>query len=115
MGAEINPGLIASLTGPTRSGESVLEGSFTRISKRYGNVTTNGGITIPGKITHGSDVSFRNPGKSVGTVTPNMGQAKRARDESINMYFGQIIEHAPTATLFLNPKEERTGLTISRR
>lgn len=48
-------------------------------------------------------------------VTHNMGQAKRASDECIYMYHGEIIEHAPTAELFLNPKEKRTAMYIEGR
>ena len=48
-------------------------------------------------------------------VTHNMGQAKRASDECIYMYLGKIIEHSPTADLFLNPKEEKTAMYIEGR
>ena len=40
-------------------------------------------------------------------VTHNMGQARRASDECIYMYLGEIIEHAPTDQLFLNPRGRR--------
>ena len=48
-------------------------------------------------------------------VTHNMGQAKRASDECIYMYLGEIIEHAPTDQLFLNPQEEKTAMYIEGR
>ena len=48
-------------------------------------------------------------------VTHNMGQAKRASDECIYMYLGEIIEHAPTDQLFLNPREEKTAMYIEGR
>lgn len=48
-------------------------------------------------------------------VTHNMGQAKRASDECIYMYLGEIVEHAPTAELFMNPREERTAMYIEGR
>ncbi len=48
-------------------------------------------------------------------VTHNMGQAKRASDECIYMYLGEIIEHSPTADLFFNPKEEQTAMYIEGR
>lgn len=48
-------------------------------------------------------------------VTHNMGQAKRASNECIYMYLGEIIEHAPTADLFMNPKEEKTAMYIEGR
>ena len=48
-------------------------------------------------------------------VTHTLGQAKRASDECIYMYLGKIIEHSPTADLFLNPKEEKTAMYIEGR
>lgn len=48
-------------------------------------------------------------------VTHNMAQAKRASDECIYMYLGEIIEHSPTAELFVNPKEEKTSMYIQGR
>ncbi len=48
-------------------------------------------------------------------VTHNMGQAKRASDECIYMYLGEIIEHSPTSELFLSPKEEKTAMYIEGR
>ncbi len=48
-------------------------------------------------------------------VTHNMGQAKRASDECIFMYLGKIVEHAPTAELFVKPKEEQTAMYIEGR
>jgi phosphate transport system ATP-binding protein len=48
-------------------------------------------------------------------VTHNMGQARRASQESIFMYMGRIIEHAPTLDLFLTPREKETELYITGR
>jgi len=48
-------------------------------------------------------------------VTHNMGQARRVSDECIFMLLGEIIEHAETAELFLNPKEEQTEMYIEGR
>ena len=48
-------------------------------------------------------------------VTHNIGQARRASDECIYMYLGEIIEHAPTDQLFLNPREEKTAMYIEGR
>ncbi len=48
-------------------------------------------------------------------VTHNMAQAKRASDECIYMYLGEIVEHSPTAELFVNPKEEKTAMYIQGR
>lgn len=48
-------------------------------------------------------------------VTHNMAQAKRASDECIYMYLGEIVEHSPTEQLFVNPKEEKTAMYIQGR
>lgn len=48
-------------------------------------------------------------------VTHNMAQAKRASDECIYMYLGEIVEHSSTEDLFLNPKEEKTAMYIQGR
>ena len=44
-----------------------------------------------------------------------MAQAKRASDECIYMYLGEIVEHSPTAQFFVNPKEEKTAMYIQGR
>ncbi len=41
-------------------------------------------------------------------VTHNMGQARRASQECIFMLMGQIIEHASTLEIFLNPRKPQT-------
>ena len=48
-------------------------------------------------------------------VTHNMAQARRASDECIYMYLGEIIEHAPTSELFLNPQKKETEMYIEGR
>ncbi|MBN1442439.1 MAG: phosphate ABC transporter ATP-binding protein [Planctomycetes bacterium] len=48
-------------------------------------------------------------------VTHNMAQARRASDECIFMLLGEIIEHAPTLDIFLNPSEERTAMYVEGR
>ena len=48
-------------------------------------------------------------------VTHNMAQARRASDECIFMYLGQIKEHAPTMELFMTPKNEQTAMYIEGR
>ncbi|MCR4411986.1 MAG: phosphate ABC transporter ATP-binding protein [Thermoguttaceae bacterium] len=45
-------------------------------------------------------------------VTHNMGQARRASQECIFMLLGEIIEHASTLDLFLNPKRPQTEIYI---
>ena len=48
-------------------------------------------------------------------VTHNMAQARRATDECIYMLLGEIIEHAETSDLFLNPKQAETEMYIEGR
>lgn len=45
-------------------------------------------------------------------VTHNMGQARRASQECIYMLMGQIIEHASTLDIFLNPRKPETETYI---
>ncbi|MFZ2494035.1 MAG: phosphate ABC transporter ATP-binding protein [Thermoanaerobaculia bacterium] len=48
-------------------------------------------------------------------VTHNMAQARRASDECIFMLLGEVVEHAPTAELFLNPRDPRSAAYIEGR
>jgi phosphate transport system ATP-binding protein len=48
-------------------------------------------------------------------VTHNMAQARRATDECIYMLLGEIIEHASTDELFLNPRRKETEMYIEGR
>jgi phosphate transport system ATP-binding protein len=48
-------------------------------------------------------------------VTHNMAQARRATDECIYMLLGEIVEHATTSELFLNPKRKETEMYIEGR
>ena len=48
-------------------------------------------------------------------VTHTMAQARRASDEAIFMLMGEFIEHAPTADLFLTPKNSKTADYIEGR
>jgi phosphate transport system ATP-binding protein len=48
-------------------------------------------------------------------VTHNMGQARRASHECIFMLMGEIIEHAPTIDIFMNPKQKQTEMYITGR
>jgi phosphate transport system ATP-binding protein len=41
-------------------------------------------------------------------VTHNMGQARRSSQECIFMLLGEIVEHASTLDIFLNPKQRET-------
>ncbi len=48
-------------------------------------------------------------------VTHNMAQARRVSDECLFMLLGEVIEHRPTAELFLTPKDPRTAEYIEGR
>ena len=48
-------------------------------------------------------------------VTHNMAQARRASDETIFMLLGELIEHARTEDLFLNPRNSKTAEYIEGR
>ncbi len=48
-------------------------------------------------------------------VTHNMAQARRASDECIFMLLGEMVEHARTEDLFLNPRDPRTAEYIEGR
>jgi len=230
VSVEIKQGIITSLIGPSGCGKTTLLRSFNRINERYGNVTTQGEITILDKNILDPDVSVTALRKAVGMVfqrpnplpisiyenvvfglkshtpdnemsrstldshvesalrevdlwdtvkdnlrrkateltleqqqklciarllplkpqiilmdepcsaldatgierieslitelkerftivmvTHNMAQARRASDECIFMLLGEIVEHAPTLELFLNPKNEKTEMYIEGR
>ena len=48
-------------------------------------------------------------------VTHNMAQARRASDECIFMLLGKIVEHGPTAELFMRPREKDTENYVQGR
>lgn len=48
-------------------------------------------------------------------VTHNMAQARRASDECIYMYLGEIVEQGPTKQIFTNPEKEQTEMYIQGR
>jgi phosphate transport system ATP-binding protein len=48
-------------------------------------------------------------------VTHNMAQARRASDEAVFMLLGRVVEQAPTAQLFLNPRDKATELYVEGR
>jgi phosphate transport system ATP-binding protein len=48
-------------------------------------------------------------------VTHNMAQARRASDECVFMLLGEVVEHARTEDLFLNPRDPRTAEYIEGR
>lgn len=48
-------------------------------------------------------------------VTHNMAQARRASEECVYMLLGRMVEHGPTADLFLAPKHQETADYIEGR
>ena len=48
-------------------------------------------------------------------VTHNMAQARRASEECIFMLMGKVVEHAPTAQLFVSPSSQETSDYIEGR
>ena len=48
-------------------------------------------------------------------VTHNMAQARRISDECIFMLMGELVEHAPTADLFLKPARKETEMYVEGR
>jgi phosphate transport system ATP-binding protein len=48
-------------------------------------------------------------------VTHNMAQARRASDECLFMLLGEVVEHARTEDLFINPRDPRTAEYIEGR
>ena len=68
VSVDIKPGIITSLIGPSGCGKTTLLRSFNRINERYGNVTTNGEISIFGKNIYDEGVSLPELRKAVGMV-----------------------------------------------
>ena len=52
---------------------------------------------------------------SILIVTHNMAQARRASDECVFMLMGRIIEHRPTADMFVTPEDPQTAAYIEGR
>jgi phosphate transport system ATP-binding protein len=44
-----------------------------------------------------------------------MGQARRVSQECIFMLLGEVIEHADTLELFLNPRRKQTEMYVTGR
>jgi phosphate transport system ATP-binding protein len=62
------------------------------------------------------ELMFRLRGSyTIVVVTHSMAQARRASDECVFMLLGEIIEHARTEELFINPKDQKTADYIEGR
>jgi phosphate transport system ATP-binding protein len=68
VSAVMNKGIITSMIGPSGCGKTTLLRSLNRINERYGNVRTEGDITILGKNILDEDVSVATLRKKVGMV-----------------------------------------------
>jgi phosphate transport system ATP-binding protein len=68
VSAMIKKGIITSMIGPSGCGKTTLLRSINRINERYGNVSTEGSITILGKNILHADVSVATLRKKVGMV-----------------------------------------------
>jgi phosphate transport system ATP-binding protein len=66
--AHIKPRLVTSLIGPSGCGKTTLLRCFNRMNERFGNVTTQGTITLLGKNIYDPDVSLIELRKAVGMV-----------------------------------------------
>jgi phosphate transport system ATP-binding protein len=65
---------------------------------------------------HIEELMFELKGRyTIVIVTHNMAQARRASDECIFMLMGELVEHARTEDLFLNPKNPKTAEYIEGR
>lgn len=64
----IRQSCVTSLIGPSGCGKTSLLRCFNRINERYGNVTTDGEISILGKNVYDPDVSLSELRKTVGMV-----------------------------------------------
>ena len=63
----------------------------------------------------GADVRRCAGSYTIVIVTHNMAQARRASDECIFMLLGEMVEHARTEDLFLNPRDPRRRSTSRGR
>lgn len=68
VNANIKSGIITALIGPSGCGKTTLLRCFNRLNERYGNVTTEGSITILGKNVYDQDVCLEELRKTVGMV-----------------------------------------------
>ena len=134
VSVDIKPGIITSLIGPSGCGKTTLLRSFNRINERYGNVTTNGEISIMGKNIYDDDVNLPELRKAVGMVfqRPNplpisiyeniiFGlKAHTPRAELRTLKLGEVVESALREVQLWDAtkdilKEKATGLTLEQQ
>ena len=68
INSEIKHGIITALIGPSGCGKTTLLRCFNRLNERYGNVTTQGTMTVLGKNIYDPDVCLEELRKTVGMV-----------------------------------------------
>ena len=92
VSADIPHGKITSLIGPSGCGKTTLLRCFNRVNERYGNVRTEGEITILGKNIYEPDISPVELRKKVGMVFQRPNPLPLSVYE--NVAFGMRI-HSP--------------------
>lgn len=65
---DIKPGIITALIGPSGCGKTTLLRCFNRINERFGNVTTEGEITVLDTNIYTPEISLSELRKTVGMV-----------------------------------------------
>ena len=55
------------------------------------------------------------PPLTIVMVTHNMAQARRISDECLFMLLGEVLEHASTTNIFLNPVRKETEAYVEGR
>ena len=134
VSVDIKPGIITSLIGPSGCGKTTLLRSFNRINERYGNVTTNGEISIMGKNIYDEDVNLPELRKAVGMVfqRPNplpisiyenilFGlKAHTTKRELRDLNLDDVVESALREVQLWDAtrdilKEKATGLTLEQQ
>ncbi len=92
---DLRAGLITGLIGPSGCGKTTLLRCFNRINERYGNVKTEGEITILGKNIYDPDVALVELRKAVGMVFQRPNPLPISVYE--NMVFGLRLHHERAA------------------
>ncbi len=105
----IRPGIITGLIGPSGCGKTTLLRSFNRINETYGNVTTQGKITLLGKNIYDPNVSLSELRKSVGMVFQRPNPLPISVYE--NIIFGLKV-HTPRKKLTRAIKDEMVETSL---
>ena len=123
---------VTALIGPSGCGKSTYLRCLNRMNDLIPGVTIEGNVTYRNADIYGSDVDpiatlkIEDLMRELATdytivvVTHNMQQAARVSDYTAFMLTdeeitGQLIEYAPTETMFTQPADQRTEDYISGR